>query len=297
MKKIYFAFIALSLIFIVSGCKKDMPYPIDEVKRGVLIDVSRVAGTDGVLSNGLTTGDYKVKLLIPENQGDYSFMKNAQLLAVLQSTTGSYSSRVIVDDITEFPKEIQIDIADVYSKFGLTSPSLGETLYITANVVLKDGSVIPGWSEAAGFNNRAFSGWEVEGRLYSYNVRYSVVCPLNLDDFTGTCTVRLDEWWGDTPYPVEVTKISDTQLSIDGLFDGYSSNPLVITIDPVSYSITIPKQVLEPEPGYWWGSAPYTNFALAGAGTIDACSLSISFTATATVDQGSFGSVSFELGK
>jgi hypothetical protein len=297
MKNKYLAIIALFLLFIISGCDKELPYPIDEVKKGVLIDIVRVAGTDGVLSDGLTIGNYKIKLSIPDNQGNYSFMKHVQLLAVLQNTDGSYTSQVVVDNITELPKEIQIDIADVYSKLGLTAPALGQVLYFTANAILNDGSTIPGWTEIAGFNNKAFSGWLVEGRAYSSSVRYSVACSLVLDDFVGVCTVTLDEWWGDTPYPVEVTKISDTELSIKGMFDGYASNPLVIKVDLTDHSVSIAKQVLEPEPGSWWGGAPYTNFSLAGAGTINACKTSIEFSATATVDQGSFGAVSFELGK
>jgi hypothetical protein len=81
------------------------------------------------------------------------------------------------------------------------------------------------------------------------------------------------------------------------MFDGYASNALVITVDPTDHTVSIAKQILEPEPGYWWGGEPYTNFALAGAGTVNACATTLSFSATATVDQGSFGAVSFELGK
>jgi hypothetical protein len=297
MKKTYLAFVALSLLFIASSCEKELPYPIDEVKRGVLVDIVRVAGTDGILSDGLTTGNYKVKLTIPENQGDYSFLSHVQLLAVLNTANGTSSSKVVQDNITDFSNEIQINIADVYGKFGLSAPSLGEILYITANAVLKDGSVIPGWTEVAGFNNVAFAGWKVEGRSYSSNVRYAVACPLVLDDFIGDAFVTLDEWWGDTPYPVTVSKISDTELSVEGMFDGYSSNPLVIAIDPTDHSVSIAKQVLEPSPGYWFGGAPYTNFALAGSGTVDACNTSISFSAEATVDQGSWGACSFVISK
>ena len=298
MKNIILAFSMLSLLFITQSCDEDLPYPIDEVKRGVVIDIVRVEGSDGVLSDGLTTGNYQVKLSIPEQQGDYSFMSHVQLLAVLQSSDGVLSSEVIADDINGFPQEIQIDIADTYSKFELTTPSLGEILYFTANVVLKDGTVIPGWSKEIGFNNKALAGWQTEDRAYSYNVRYAVACPLVLDDFIGTCTVTLDEWWGDTPYDVTVTKISDTELSISGMCDGYCSNDLVIKVDPTDHSISIAKQVLEPNSGDWWGDRPtYNNFSLEGGGTINSCETSISFTANATVDAGSFGSKSFILGK
>ena len=172
MKNIYLAFAMLSLLFISQSCDEELPYPIDEVKRGVVVDLVRVAGTDGILADGLTTGNYKVKISIPEQQGDYSFMSHVQLLGVLQAADGTFSSEVVVDNITEFPKEIQIDIADAYSKLDKTAPSLGEILFITANIVLKDGSVIPGWTKEIGFNNKELAGWLIDGRNYSYNVRY-----------------------------------------------------------------------------------------------------------------------------
>lgn len=296
MKNIYFAFIALSLLLGTVGCDKDLPYPIDEVSRGVVIDISRVAGTDGILSDGLTTGNYKIKLTIPENQGDYSYLKHAQLLAVMEGVDGELKSQVVMDNITEFPKEIVIDVADVYSKFGLTTPSLGETVYLTTNTVLKDGAVIPGWDKVIGFNNKAFAGWRVDGRAYSYNVRYSVACELVLDDFVGTNTVYLDEWDGGG-YTVEITKISDTELSVEGMFNGVAA-PMIIKVDPTDHSIKIDKQILYANPTAWWGNpSPYSNFALEGGGTINACETSFSFTADGTVDQGGFGAIGFKIGK
>lgn len=291
MKKVYLLFITLSLLLLGYSCSEDLPFPIDDVRRGVVIDIVRAEGSDGVLYRDETDGNYKVKLTIPEQQGDYSFMKHAQLLAVFQGTDGTITTKVVEDNITEFPKEITINIGQLYSLFGLTAPSLGEVLYFTTNVVLEDGYVIPGWTKEMGYNNRAFSGWRLDGRAYSYNVRYAVVCALDLDVFVGTCTVTKDDWWGETPYEVQVTKVGENQLQIDGLYNGAAENPLVITIDPADYSISFDKQILAPNSGLnWWGNPAYSNFALsAGTGVVDACDNIISFSATATVDAGSFG--------
>jgi hypothetical protein len=289
MKKVYLLFITLSLLMLGYSCSQELPYPIDDVKRGVVIDIVRSEGSDGVLYRDETDGNYKVKLTIPEQQGDYSFMKHAQILAVFQGSDGSVTTKVVEDNITEFPKEISINIGQVYSLFGLTAPSLGEVLFLTTNVVLKDGSVIPGWSEEMGYNNRAFSGWRVGARAYSYNVRYAVVCALDLDVFVGTCTVTQDDWWGETPYEVEVTKVGDNQLKIEGLYNGEAENPLVITIDPADYSISFDKQILAPNSGAWWGTSANNNFALSnGAGVVDACDNIISFSGTASVNAGTF---------
>lgn len=186
MKKIYLAAISLLILISALSCDSNLPYPTDEIKRGVVVDLMRIPGSDGLLSDGLTTGDYRIKLTVPEQQGDYSFMSHAQVVAVLQESDGSFNSAVVVDNITEFPVELNMDIADVYSKLGLASPSLGETLYFTTNAVLKDGYVVTGWTEASGFNNRAFTGWRVDGRAYSYNARYAVACSWDRDPDTGT---------------------------------------------------------------------------------------------------------------
>ncbi len=302
MKKIYLLLFILPLLFVAHSCDKELPYPIDEVKRGVVIDIVRSEGTDGVLYKDQTDGNFKVVLTIPEQQGDYSFMKYGQLFAVLEKTVPDPTednpdktktikdAKVVVDNIVSFPSEITINMAEVYSKFGLSSPDIGETLYFTTNAVLKDDYIVPGWTQEAGFNNKAFSGWRVNGRAYSYNVRYSVVCELVIDDFVGTCIVTEDEWWEEVPHEVEVTKISETELSIAGLFNGEATNPLVITINPVDYSVSFDKQILVPHSNEWWDNPAYSNFAFEdGVGVVDACKTKITFDAVASVTAGTFG--------
>lgn len=311
MKKIYLALITFSILISALSCDSNLPFPTDEIKRGVIIDITRTAGTNAVLYSDQTDGNFKVNLTIPEQQGDYSHMKHAQLLAVLERvlpdptqenpnrTKTVIDSKVIADNITQFPSEVNINMEEVYTLFGLDAPAIGETLYITSNVVLNDGMIVQGWTEHTGFNNRGFTGWRVDNRAYSYNVRYSVVCELVLDDFVGTNTVTVDTWWGETPYEVEITKISETELSIAGLFNGEATNPLIITVDLEDYSISFDRQILAPHSAAWWGNPLYSNFAFGnGKGIVNACDTQISFEATGHVDAGNFAGVNIiELGK
>ena len=101
------------------------------------------------------------------------------------------TSKVIVDNIKEFPKDISIDIASVYQQFGKEAPTLGEIVYFTTNAVLKDGYTVYGWTEYSDFNNKLFTGWEVDGRAYSYNVRYPVACQLVLEEFVGPVVLMI----------------------------------------------------------------------------------------------------------
>lgn len=293
MKKIYLpALAAAATLCVVASCRKEMPYPIDKVKRGVLIDVTRAPGAIGVIFPGQVTGSCKVRLTIPEQQGDYSSLHYAQLLAVLVDTVGDAAAHVMVDNIVDFPAELDVSIADAYSKLGRSAPVQGEALYFTANVALKNGDLIPGWSEYTGFNNQAFAGWQTGGRAYSYNVRYPVVCPLNIGYFTGTKTIS-DGWW-ESDYQVSVNQTSGTELTVSGLFENNVDNDLVITLDTLTHTVSIAKQVLVYNTSIW-GMDAYTNFSLEGSGTIDACNRKITFTAVPRVDQGTFESVTLTI--
>lgn len=280
MKYIQLFMATVLMALLTVSCNQDLPYPLDDVKNGVVIDIVRVEGTDGVLSAGATDGDYKVKLTIPEQQGDYSILDHAQLLCVYTDASGKQTSKVVVDDIKDFPKEIAIDLAGVYAKFGLDKPALGEVMYFTTNAILKDGYVVSGWNEYSGFNNKAFTGWEIDGRAYSYNVRYAVVCPLVLDDFVGDLVITDNSvFYGGKEYAAVGVKISDTEIEIQGF---YEDSNLRITIDPSVHTVTVAKQVLYPD------FQGYTNFFVSGSGTIDACNGIINFSGIVGVDQGNF---------
>lgn len=281
--KLFIATVCISLLTV--SCDRDLPYPLTDVKEGVVVDIIRTTGTDGVLTSGDFAGDYKVTLSIPKQQGDYSHLDYVQLLCVFTDANRKTTAKVIKDNIKEFPAEVTLDIAAIYQEFGLTSPALGETCEITTNSVLKDGYVVYGWNEYSGFNNKTFTGWDMGGRAYSYSVRYPVVCPLDLDEFIGTMTVT-DNWNGEI-YDANCVKVSDTELKIEGFFEGKAD--LTIYVDNATHTVSIPKQLMQTT--YY----TYTNLSLVGAGTIDACNNIIKFTATFTVDQGSFGNYGIEL--
>ncbi len=277
MKMKYFKTILITAFFglLSASCDRELPYPIDEVKHSVVVDIYPLSGTDKVLSAGVVDGNYKVQISIPSQQGDYSMLDKVQLLAVFQDSIGE-SAKLIKDDIREFPLDIEVDIATIYKEFGKVVPDFGEILYLTTNVVLKEGSIIPGWTEYTGFNNKAFTGWIVDGRSYSYHVRYPVVCTLELADFEGKLSI--DD--GADTYDVVGKKKSDTELEIIG-FEG-STVPVLIVIDPTDHTVKVPKTILADSYG------PYHNFYIEGKGTIDACNGKITFTGDLGVDEGTF---------
>lgn len=283
MRYIYLFMATVLMALLTVSCDQDLPYPLDDVKNGVVIDIARIEGTDGVLSAGSTDGNYKVKLTIPKQQGDYSSLDYAQILCVFTDVSGKTTSKVVVDNIKDFPTEVAINFADVYKGFGLTVPALGETVSFTINTVLKDGLIVYGWNAISGFNNKAFTGWEIDGRAYSYNVRYPVACPLVLDDFVGEITIS-DPGFVGADYPAEAVKISDTELEIRGfLGEEAPFGVLKIVVDPSTHTVSVAKQVVSPT----YGS--YHNLSYQATGTIDACNGMITLNGPMTVDEGSFG--------
>lgn len=283
MKYIQLLIATVFLTLLTVSCDQDLPYPLEDVKNGVVIDIVRVGGTDGVLSAGTTTGNYKVKMSIPSQQGDYSMLDHAQLLCVFTDVAGKSTSKVVVDNIKDFPVDITINLADVYAKFGKSNPSLGEVVYFTSNAVLKDGYLVAGWNEYSGFNNKTFTGWQVDNRAYSYNVRYPVACALVLDDFVGDITIN-DPGFYEGEYAATVVKKSDTELEIRGFLGEDAPNGILkIKIDPSTHTVSVDKQVVMAA----FGS--YHNLSYKAIGTIDACNGLIVLNGPMTVDEGSFG--------
>lgn len=289
-----------ALTILLSSCDRDLPYPIDGVKEGVAIDINRIPGTNGVIADGTFGGDYRVKLLIPAQQGDYSHMAHAQLVAVYTAPGARIPSKsaVVIDNITEFNKEYVIDLENVYSKLGLPGlPEAGEKVEYTTNVVLKNGYVVYGWTtvmigenETQIWNNNKMSGWTVEGRPYSYKVAYNVACPFNINDYVGKATMTDNSALYDgEQYEVELVKVSDTQLKILNFAEEDTPEEVLLNIttrDDIQY-VDMPKAIiLEDKFGY-------TNFYVIGSGIINTCQKSINISGTLSVDQGTFGDTSW----
>ena len=75
-----FAMIALGALF--CGCDQKLPYDLEGTEHGVVISISKVPGSDGILSTDINSGNYKVRLDVPVYQGDYSMLEDAQIMAV-----------------------------------------------------------------------------------------------------------------------------------------------------------------------------------------------------------------------
>lgn len=302
--KILFIISLLSAAFV--SCDRDLPYPLDDVKRGVAIDITRVQGTDGVLGAGVTTGNYKIALQIPKQQGDYSYMKHAQLMCVYTSADKQVKTVIVEDNITTFPTEITLDMGKVCQLLGIAAPALGDNMSFTTNVVLNSGFVVPGWTAEMGYNNKLFTGWEIGDHTYSYRVSYTAFCQFIPENFIGNAICNED----GSEYPVTVTALAAGDLpatlpsgvTADDLYGVLitdiwdSGGQLKVWINKIDYSLIIPAQLVIP--GWYNGSDFWLGYyTAANSAQASTCDNALSFTLSADVPAlgGGFGDVSYTI--
>ena len=177
-----FAMIALGALF--CSCDQKLPYDLEGTKHGVLISISKVQGTSGILSTDMNAGNYQVKLDLPIYQGDYSMLEDAQIMAVYTGVDKTKKSAIVAEGIKAFPDTVKLNIKDVASKLGISEINVGDKIEYTPCYTLKDGLQVNGWSELTGFNNKNFSSWKLEdGSSFAYRVSYTAFAPLQLDKF------------------------------------------------------------------------------------------------------------------
>lgn len=303
MKYFKLSFISLLLVTLLSGCDNDLPY--EDRTETAIFDIVRTPGTKGIIEGGFLEGKYGINLTHTEMFGDLSTLDYIQLACIYypNKTEENYLSKaqnkVIIDEIRDFStRGIEFELKDLYAKFGLTNlPVVGEVFTFVINTVLKDGTVIPGWTlyQVDGnykeqFNNQGFTAWELDGRGYSYSVTYSVTCPLVIDDYLGKMTMgdNTGMFNAATEYEVNIELVKETEsayiLKVQPFGGDVDDNFEVnLEINKEDYSVRLPKTVLLPTLGN------YTNFYVSGSGTALTCEGTLRIAnGTVGVDQGTY---------
>lgn len=206
-------------IIALTACNKQkLPYDLEGVERGVIINISKVAGTSTTLSTDVNAGDYQVELSIPENlQGDKSMFKEAQLMAVYTDGDGKKTAAYVAEGITDFPAKVKVNIKDVLSKCGQSSIAIGDRVEFTPCYTLKSGTQVDGWSELMGFNNVRFTWLLEDGSNYQYRVSYTAFAPFHKENFKGKALYELldsgnenGDGYGEA-IVTQVTELPDSQ--------------------------------------------------------------------------------------
>ena len=257
---------ALFFVAALTGCSQKLPYDLDGVEKGVVINIHKPLGAAAAMQQD-KSDVFDVILDIPSQQGDWSMLDKAFLTAVY-THNGEKTAADLDEVVTEFPCTLKVKISDVCAKLGLSGDlSVGDRIEFTPSYTLKSGTTVRGWTSLIGFNNKTFSAWKMEdGSSYSYRIAYTAFAPFDKADFIGTGT--LDE--GSSP--VTITEISEkpdaawiptgvTEDKLIGLqLDGdiwYGGDRIKVWINTLDYTLIVPDQVI------------CKNFTLGSYGTYD----------------------------
>lgn len=297
--KLFFA-VALTLS-VLTGCQQKLPYDLEGTTHGVVINIRKAAGSSTTLSTDMNDGDYKVVLSIPEQQGDYSMLKEAQIMAVY--TDGKSKSKQyakVITGITTFPYTTSINIKDVCSKLHVTKINIGDRIEFTPCVSLTNGMNIDGWSPIQNFNNTKFTSWSMaDGSPFAYKVAYTAFAPFHKEKFQGNAVPFSSDYGVEGT--VKVTQVTDLPeakwipagvadsdligLVIEGdMFWGPAvmEEPLgevvKLWINTQDYTLIIPDQTMCPTFAYpGLGEAGKVGYLEEGEGEVDTLNDSLWF--------------------
>jgi hypothetical protein len=263
LRKSLIALAALPL-FVISCDKQELPYDLEGVTHTFGISVEKVTTADLLLGAGTTDGNYKVALSVPEHMGDYTtYFKEAELLCVYTPADGSgVKSAVAATGIKNLPCEVTIDMVALCENLGIAAPAIGDKMQFTTNIIHKDGTLVPGWTETMGFNfmNPTFAS-------FSY-ATYSAAAPLNVELYEALDgkTVQFTESLGSdyqATYGALVTLLTAEEIEAAGVVKagftaadyiglkltynwyGYGVNcNYCIFINKKDYSVSAPTQIV-----------------------------------------------------
>lgn len=276
--------LALAIPAVLASCSKEpeLPYDLQGTVHSFAVSVSKSTQHDLLLNAGSTDGDFYVKLDVPKYMGDYtSYLKEVQLLCVYTAVNGDVSSAIAAEGIKTLPTEAKIDMVSLCDKLGIASPSIGDKMQFTANIIHNDGTVVPGWTSTMGFNYRNPTFMVMpDGSSFSYCATFTAAAPLNETLFAGGNTIQCTESVGsanEASYGAGITRMATADIpaeiygndftadDIIGLiitFDWYGwgyDEQMKVYINKKDYSVIIPDQVVgtTDENFYYYGTYPY----------------------------------------
>ncbi len=248
--------------------------PIPLLTKDASADLS-ISGQDPNNFNGKIIVDLYYKNDVKPSKFDLVVIKNGD----------NSNVKTVKENITDYPSTVDVTGSQLVSLFG--SPIVvGDNFDFGVNATMP--------------NSQKFTAFLPVGTAYGPNifnlpgsspiVRYSALCPFDLNSLVGTATVSDPDFWG-ADYPVTVT-LAGNILSIDGWVQQPGA-VVNVTVDVASLTATIPHQVYYPT----LPTTPYHNPYVEGTGVIDACNNTLTMTLDNGVDEGTFGSYTMTLHK
>ena len=282
MKKIIiYSFYLFSVAALFTACKKDENGNLPELTRFPLPLVVKVAGSDQVIdaqTPATFSGKYSVGLYFlndaPPKKFDVVVIKNNDKTNV----------KVLKTDVTTFPTELTITGTQLATLFNAPIV-LGDKFDIGVDVTTYTGAKFEAFPTVG---NSYAAGVAAQPGASTF-VRYEAVCQYNPSAYQGPYEVVTDEWGDYTPGDiVQLTMVDATHFSFKYLAAG--ALPIVVTVNPVTNAVTVPKQVYGSGYPPGW---PYGNISVESVPSVEnfvaPCAGTFSVILKHTVAAGSFG--------
>ena len=251
--------------------------------------VVKVAGSEQVISAqdpDAFIGKFTVGRYFPNDAPPKKFD------VVIIKNNDKTNVKVLKTDVTTFPTEITITGTQLATLFN-APVVLGDKFDIGVDVTTYTGAKF----EAFPVTGAPYAAGIAAQPGASTFVRYEAVCQYKPEDFQGDFEVITDEWADYTPGEiVQLTQVDATHFSFK--FRAADALPIVVTVNPNTNAVTVPKQVYGSgyPPGWTFG-----NISAESVASVDnfvaPCSGTFSVILKHTVAAGSFGEFKLVLKK
>jgi hypothetical protein len=276
-------------IFLYS-CQSEPDLPMPKLQEGCLPLVTKDVTKDQSISFsdlGGFDGTVKVGLYYPNDKP-----KSMNLMVTMNNDPEN--SGAVKSNITSFPTTADITVASLVDLLPALNDASeimpGDFFRFYVDVTLTDGSIVYGNDTLY----TAYSGDVANLPDASLDVTYTVVCPLDLNDFVGDYI--MDDGSPSDLCTINVTLDPDNPdgLIINNFYGGTGTGelyPVHISVDRVTYGISVPSPQLFAE---WLWNPAWTDATLSDLkGTLDACTANFSFKSSLDVSIGGFGTISY----
>jgi hypothetical protein len=272
MKKIKLIFTSMLLVFIAVSCEDDGGSSALGLTEGAVPNIRKISGTDqGLNLIALKNGkDINLGLTLDEGFGELSSVD----VIGFYTKNGVVERALLKADVTGFPVSINFNQNDLYAAFSAINSandvSLSDKLVITAELKLKDGSVIKLFDD----KGVALYGSDIANTtVYAVSQTYIVSCPL--DDaslFNGNYKVTADTWQdygiGDivpVVYNVANGKYTFRILNtVNPYLINGSTSYIIGTINPINNTVSVTSNEQ-------WNYGPGQVYTVTGTGNVGSC--------------------------
>ena len=275
MKKIIiFSLLFSSFAAVFNSCRKEDNVKLPDLVRAPLPLITKDASGDDVISGsepGSFTGKFVVDMYFPND------IKPQKADAVVIRNGNKTVVKTIQADITSFPTTVEVTGTQLATLFG-TPIVAGDNFQIGVDLTTTDGLKF----EAFPITGNAYASGTAAQPGSSTSIVYVAVCEFNKASFNGNYTVQQDDWADFAVGELVEVKpgAGDNEISILAYPSpafGTNRKPMIITVNPTTYEVTIPQQVI----GDYTGAPP--GATARGTGTVNPCGDLISLLVTINI--------------